>query len=412
MQYTYRARDPQGKLVQGSLGARNADDANAQLRRQGFSPLQVRPSGDYELDDEDDEQSDGDDEPGFFSRRVSRDQLIYVTNQLAIMSETGITLSTALGSIVAQEAHPGLRYVLNDLKAVVEAGGDFSEALARHPRVFDKTYVALVRASEQTGGLAEMLTRIANYQRKELETRNKVRSAMAYPAVMGLVAVAVSVFLLTYIFPKFSPLFERKGMDLPAPTLVMMTISNTMTNYWWGWLIGIALAVVGLIASLRTEQGRLGWDWLKIQAPLLGPMFRKVIISRGIRTLGTMLASGVPTLEALRLCAEISANRFYERLWLHVESRVTEGSAICSALAGSPLLPPTLIQMISAGEDTGKLDIVLEHVSGYYDKEVENSIKAATSMIEPIMMTIMGVVVGGIALALMLPIFSLTKNPG
>lgn len=407
MKFTYRARDARGKFVQGQLQASGSEEAAQQLRRDGFVPVQIR-----EVEPETDEEDDDDDVPGFFSRRVSRQQLIYVTNQLSIMTETGITLSTALGAILAQEQHPGLRYVLNDLKTRVESGGDFSDALERHPEVFDKTFVALVRASEQTGTLAEMLARIAGYLAKENETRSKVRAALAYPAVMAVLAVSVSVFLLTYIFPKFTPLFARKGMDLPTPTKIMMVISDSMTGYWWGWLVGVGLLVAGLVVSRRTERGRLGWDWLKIQLPVFGPMFRKVIISRGIRTLGTMLASGVPTLEALRLCGEISANHFYTRLWQHVENKVTEGSAICSALAGTSLLPPTLIQMISAGEETGKLDVVLEHVSNHYDHEVEHSIKAATSLIEPIMMTIMGVVIGGIALALMLPIFSLTKGPG
>ncbi len=398
--FEYRARDAQGKPVQGRLPAESVEAVMQQLRRDGLTVQQVRP-----VDTEDD------DSEGFelLPRRISRERLLYVTRQLAIMSETGITLSQAMGAILEQEEHPKLRKVLGELKSAVESGDDFSEALARHPAVFDKIYVALIRASESSGALAEMLERIADYLQKEAETRNKVRAAMAYPLVMAVLASAVSIFLLTYIFPKFTPLFERKGMDLPTPTLVMMFVSNGLLHYWYLWLLGVAAAVAGLIVSRRTEQGRMGLDWIKINVPIMGPMFRKVIISRGIRTLGTMLASGVPLLESLRLCAEVSSNCFYSRLWRHVEARVTEGSTICSALGGSSLMPRTLIQMISSGEETGKLDAVLDHVSGFYDKEVESAVKTATSLIEPLMMVAMGVVVGGIAMALMLPIFTLSR---
>lgn len=349
--------------------------------------------------------------PALIPRRIRRDQLLNVTTQLAVMTDTGITLSSALNGIAEQEANPSLKTVLEDLKKSVESGESFSEALAKHPKHFDVTYLSMVKASESSGTLAEMLERIADYQTREMETRGKVRAAMMYPAVMGVLSVGVSVFLLTYIFPKFTPLFSRRGAVLPLPTRIMMTLSDTMLGYWYLWILGVVLLIVALVLAKTTARGRQAWDGMKIHLPLFGPMFRKVIIGRSIRTLGTMLAAGVPTLEALRLCGEICANFYYQRLWKHVSDKVTEGSAICAALTGTPLLPRTLIQMISAGEETGKLDAVLERVSSQYDKEVENAVKAMTSLIEPLMMCVMGVVVGGIAMALMLPIFSLTKQP-
>lgn len=349
--------------------------------------------------------------PVLIPRRIRRDQLLNVTTQLAVMTDTGITLSSALNGIAEQEANPSLKTVLEDLKKSVESGESFSEALAKHPKHFDITYLSLVRASESSGTLAEMLERIADYQTREMETRGKVRAAMMYPAVMAVLSVGVSVFLLTYIFPKFTPLFAKRGSLLPLPTRIMMTLSDAMLGYWYLWILGVVALIVALVLAKTTDRGRQVWDGMKIHLPLFGPMFCKVIIGRSIRTLGTMLAAGVPTLDALRLCGEICANFYYERLWKHVSDKVTEGSSICAALTGSPLLPRTLIQMISAGEETGKLDVVLERVSSQYDKEVENAVKAMTSLIEPLMMCIMGVVVGGIALALMLPIFSLTKQP-
>jgi type IV pilus assembly protein PilC len=395
MTYQYRVRDPMGNTHTGSVEATSVEDATQQLRRDGFQVLELDEAGDDSL----------------FPSRISKNDLIYVTSQLAIMVDTGITLSTALSGIVEQEPNLTLRRVLKTLKEEVEGGQDFSTALAKHPQHFDKTYVSLVKASEATGSLGPMLNRIATYLRKEVETRSKVRAAMAYPTVMMVVASGVTIFLLTYILPKFTPLFKSKGTQLPKPTLMMMALSDAMLHYWYLWLLGAVAAVAGFLYGRRTQAGRQVLDWLKINVPIVGPMFRKVIISRGIRTLGTMLAAGVPVMEALRLAGAVSSNFYYEQLWTKVLDEVAGGKRICEILNGNPLFPRVLVQMIAAGEDTGKLDQVLEKVSTYYDAEVETSLKATTSLIEPIMISIMGVVVGTIGLALMLPIFSLSKQP-
>jgi type IV pilus assembly protein PilC len=350
-------------------------------------------------------------EISLFPRPVRRNEIIYVTTQLAIMVDTGVTLSAALGSILEQEQNPTLRRVLAELRSAVEGGQDFSDALARFPKYFDHTYVSLIRVSEATGSLAEMLERIAAYLRKQLETRNKVRAAMAYPAVMLVMAICVTIFLLTWVLPKFTPIFDSRGLELPTPTRIMMGASNVLIGYWYVWLAGAAALIVGAVVGKRTEPGREIWDRFKISLPILGGAMRKVIISRTIRTLGVMVQSGVSMLDALRLAADVSGNYHYERLWLAVLEDVTNGSEIHAALAGSPLIPATLVQMIRSGEETGKLDVVLTRVSDFYDQEVETALKAATSLIEPLMIAAMGAVVGGIGLAMLLPVFSLSK-PG
>ncbi len=394
--FQYRVRDPLGNFLQGSLEAATVEDATQQLRRDGFQVVELAE----------------DDSDGLFPRRVRKGEVVYTTSQLAVMVDTGITLSAALDNILSQEQNPTLRKVLKSLQAAVHQGDDFSTALARYPKLFDKTYVSLVKASEATGSLGPMLDRIAGYLRKELETRSKVRAAMAYPSVMTVMAIAVTIFLLTFVLPKFTPLFTRKGMQLPKPTRVMMFLSDMLCDYWWAWAaLAVASALV-FVLGRRTPRGRQTWDWIKISAPLLGPMYRKVTISRSIRTLGALLSSGIPMLEALQLSADVTGNFWYEELWQGVARDVTEGKQICQSLAGNPLFPPMLIQMISAGEQTGRLGPVLERVSNFYDQEVETSLKTLTSLIEPLMITIMGGVVGGIALALMLPIFQLSKSPG
>ena len=396
MTFQYRVRDPLGNVHEGELEAPTFEAATQQLRQDGFQVLQL------------DEDSAG---LGLFACRITRGEIIYVICQLAIMVQTGITLSTALGGILDQEQNPSLRRVLMDLKRAVESGEDFSTALARYPKYFDKTYISLVRSSEATGLLGEMLDRIATYQRKDLEMRSKVRAALAYPAVMLTMAVAVTIFLLTFVLPKFTPLFKRQGAQLPKPTLVMMAISDSLLNHWYLWIAGAAIAIVGFAYGKRTPPGRQALDWVKINMPILGKMFRKVTISRSVRTLGTMIASGVPVLESLKLSADVAGNYYFEKLWRDVQDRVTTGDQIWESLARNPLFPRVLVQMISAGEQTGKLDDVLAKVSNYYDQEVETSVKAVTSMVEPIMIAVMGVIIGTIALALLLPIFSLSKMP-
>ena len=398
MTFQYRVRDPLGNTHDGTIDASSAEDASQQLRRDGFQIVEL---------DEEDEAGEG----GLFARRVTKTEIIYLTSQLAIMTETGITLSSALAGIVEQEENPTMKKILSELKDSVEGGEDFSSALARYPKLFDRTYVSLVKASEATGSLGTMLDQIATYLQKEVESRGKVRAAMAYPTVMMVLAMGVTLFLLTYILPKFTPMFKSKGTDLPKPTLIMMAISDVMLGYWYIWAVVITLLIVGFVFGKRTPTGRRALDWVKINMPILGPMFRKITISRSIRTLGTMLANGVSIVDSIKLCGEVSGNYYYEKLWEDVLDQVTGGKRICEVLAGNPLFPRVLVQMISSGEETGKLDYVLTRVSGYYDQEVDNALKTATSLIEPIMISVMGVVVGGIGMALLLPIFSLSRQP-
>ncbi len=398
MTYLYRARDPLGKTIEGRIDAVDADEAAQQLRHDGFAVLDV-------TDEEDDAA-------GLFGGRVSRRDIANVTTQLAVMVDTGITLSSALQGLISQEKNQKLKQLLLALQTAVEGGSDFSSALQEHPQYFDPTYIALVRASEASGTLAEMLERIADYLRARMESRSKVRAAMTYPAVIAVLATGVTIFLLTFIMPKFEPLFSRKGVDLPQMTVVMMAASRALVHYWYAWLIGAVGGITGLIFWKRTESGSRAWDHTILSLPLLGPLFRKIILSRSISTLGTMIASGVSALDALRLCGESAGNRLYGELWEGVRERVMAGEQINEALADQSLVPPTLVQMIASGEQSGRLDEVLQKVSTFYDREVETSLKTATSLIEPLMICVMGVVVGTIGLSLLLPIFSLSRRPG
>jgi type IV pilus assembly protein PilC len=397
MQFTYKVRDTKGKIHDGELDSPTLESASQRLTQDGFTVVDLEVADDQDNDE------------GLFPRRISKQEVIYITSQLAVMTDTGITLSTALQGIGEQEENPTLKRVLGELQSAVESGEDFSTALAKHPKLFDKTYVSLIRASEATGTMGEMLERIAGYLRKETETAGRVRAALAYPAVMLFVATGVTIFLLTYVLPKFAPLFNRPGAKLPGITKFMMLASDSLLQWWWAWIGGLTLVIIGLLFFRKTPTGRRTIDTIKLRLPLVGTMYRKVAISRSIRTLGTMMASGVPVLDAIKLSADVSGNYHFEKLWQDVGIQVTEGNRIADSLMRSPLFPRMLIQMIKSGEETGKLDTVMLKISNFYDQEVETTLKTVTSMVEPIMITVMGVVVGGIGMALLLPIFSLSK---
>ena len=392
--FDYKVRDVLGKIHEGTLEAESRDDAANRLRRDGMQILELDEEGaGWEI----------------LPQRIRPTEIIYATSQLAVMVDTGINLSSALESIAQQESNRTLKQVLSDLRNQVESGEDFSSALSRHPKHFDRTYISLIKASEHTGTLGPMLDTIAEYQRKQLETRQKVRAAMAYPAVMLVLAIGVTIFLLTYVMPKFQPLFQRKGMKLPVMTRILMAASHILIDYWYLWALAAIVGVIAFVVARRTDEGRRFFDWLKISVPLLGPLNRKVILSRSVRTLGTMVAAGVSMLDCIRLAAEVAGNYYYEQVWLGVLDKITQGDRIADSLRGNPLFPPTLVQMINSGEETAKLDAVLAKVSVYYDREVETSIKATTSLIEPLLIVVMGSVVGSIAMGLLLPIFSLSR---
>jgi len=397
MNFQYTVRDPLGNQHEGNLEAEGLDEARMKLRSDGFQVLHIE---------------EAEEEFSLLARRVKKGEIIYVTSQLAIMVDTGVTLSVALQSILEEEENPTLRTMLVDIKNSVEGGESLSASLQKYPRYFDTTYISLVRASEATGKLGEMLDRIAGYMRKEQETRGKVRGAMAYPMIMAVVAVCVTFFLLIYVLPKFTPLFTKKGIDLPGITLFMMTVSDSLIQRWYLWVLGIGALVGGYLYGKRTEPGQRVLDWIKLNLPILGPTFRKVIISRSIRTLGTMVGAGVSMLDAIKLSSEVAGNFYYRRLWKAVLDEVTSGNEVHVALGRSSLFPKMLVQMIKAGEENGKLDTVLARVSDHFDSEVEQSLKTATSLIEPLMIAVMGCVVGGIGMALLLPIFTLGSSAG
>jgi len=283
-----------------------------------------------------------------FRKRVSRSDIIYMTNQLAVMVDADVPLATALEGIAKQAENPTLKETVSEIQMQVQGGEDFSNVLEKFPKYFDTTYVNLVRASEASGTLSHMLDRISEQSRVAEDTRQKVKGALMYPGAMLVMCVGVCIFLLSYVFPKLTPMFEAKSMDIPGPTKFMMAISFALTHYWYLFILGFVVAVVGFIYMRRQWWGRMAFDWMWLNMPVFGPMMRKVILSRSLRTLATTINAGVPMLESLKLSSGVANNIFYARCWQDVSEQVTSGRQIHEALEGHSLFPATLLQMISS----------------------------------------------------------------
>lgn len=401
MQFTYQARDSAGQVREGEVTAADADEATKQLRQEGMYLMS--------LDEVASKKSSGGG-LAIFQKKVSRKDVIYFTNQLAVMIDAGVPLSDAIEGLGEQMENPLFRDTLREVTRSVTSGDDFSVALARFPKLFDNAYVNLVKASEASGTLAQMLDRISIQSQEEMDTRSKVKGAMMYPGAMLIMCMAVSTFLLAYVFPKLTPMFESKKMEIPGPTKFLLALSNSIVNYWPLYIIVTVTLVGGSIYGRKQPWGRKALDWTCLRIPVLGDMFKKVALGRSLRCLATTINAGVPVLDAIQLSAKVSNNFYYEHTWYGVADRVTTGLQIHEAIAGNKLFPPTVQQMITSGEATGRLGMILNKVSDYYEREIQNSIKAATSLIEPIMVFVMGGVIGTIALAMLLPIFKLSSG--
>jgi type IV pilus assembly protein PilC len=341
--------------------------------------------------------------------RVRKRDTITTLQQIAILAEAGVNLASALQATIEEEKNATLKGILKKIKADIEGGQDFSSALSQFPRVFNNTVVALAKAGEKTGALGRMLRRAAGYLQAEYETTAKIRAAMIYPCVMLVMAIAVTVFLLTFVLPRFIPVFESRHVPLPKITVITLAASDFLQHYWI-LLLSLTIAFFVTLGIIRrSKTGREQLDRIKLSLPILGPIYRRIAISRCLRTLSTVLYAGVPILDALELAAAIAQNTLIQRAWLVVRDGLVEGRRMCECMKSEQLFPRTLVQMVAAGEETGKLDQVLEKVAEFYEHELEVAIKTATSLIEPIMIIVMGVVVGTIGLSLLLPIFSLSR---
>ncbi len=339
----------------------------------------------------------------------SKKDILNFTNQLAVMIRAGISLQDCLESIAEQHDNVKFRAIIMDIKNQIEEGKSFSQALALHREVFGNLYVNMIAAAEISGSLSSMLQKLAEYLDQEAETRSQVRGAMVYPIIIASMAVFVIIFLLCWVLPRFLAIFEGKEHLLPTPTKILMASSTFLRNYWFFILPAVVSSFAGFIYAIRTEMGRLWWDKTKLVVPLLKTLCRSLYITRSLHTMGVLTSAGVPILDTISITAQISGNILYRDMWIHVQNEVRQGKKIAGALVESNLMPSNVVQMIRSGEDSGTLSDVLRAVSEYYARELRTVIKTTVSMIEPIMIVLMGVLVGFIAMSIILPIFKMSS---
>lgn len=402
-QYKYSVRDTSGKVQSGTLSSESLEAAAAILRGQGLRIVSVSPlAGGLDRDKFMQKLAE------LNSGKPKASHILDFTTQLAVMMRAGINLRSALDGIGEQTSHAAFRKVVMQIKSDVEAGKPFSDGLSRHPKLFGKMYINMVRASEMSGSFSDMLDRIAAYIQQEMETRRMVIGAAIYPAVIGTMAVVVTVFLLTFVLPKFYVVFEGKEDILPWATKFLMGLSDFVVSQKWYLMIGAVAIFAGGFAFAKTEVGGFFVDKMKLRVPVLKTMFRALYISRSLQTMGQLINAGVPMLDTIAITGDISGNRLYKGMWKSVYSSVKQGKKVTAPLRKTKLLPMSVVQMIAAGEDSGKLGEVLDEVSEYYHKRLRESIKTVTGLIEPIMIIVMGTVVGFIAMAIILPIFKMS----
>jgi len=386
--FEYQVRDARGGTATGTLSAADVTEASRLLRGEGHVIIDLH---------ERRGSASGEEAPAIVPAKVraKRDDVIFFANQLAVMVDTGVPLSDAIDSIAENAEHDRFKQVIEGVSDQVKSGVEFSAALGRYPRVFDRLFVAMVKASEVSGTLGTMLQRAAAHMEAQRAVRRRVKGAMAYPLAMLGFCVLVVIGMLLFILPRFAKIYEGKSAALPLPTRALLALSGAVTHHYL------------IILAVLTAAGAAAY--VLLTRPEIGPMYRKACLARSLRTLATMVATGVSMLESIRLAAEVTGSIEFGGVWRALEEKLKEGASLSEEMRRFPLMPPPVCQMVAAGERTGKLAPVLDRVAGFCEEDLDTAIKTATSFIEPLMIVVMGVIVGGIAMALLLPVFSLSK---
>jgi type IV pilus assembly protein PilC len=394
--YAYQARDASGKMIAGIQEALNEDNAINTLMARGLMVLSIQQKAGGKITAP--------------RGKVSETDLVLFTRQLATMVDAGLPLVGALTALYEQadpKKQAGLRRIVGEVSAQVQQGETFCEAISKHPRVFSRLYVAMVKAGESGGLLAEILDRLASFLESASRLRKKVKSAMTYPVIVILIAVAITTFLIVKVVPVFGDIFKDFGANLPGPTQFLLDVSDFIRGNWY-FIVGVIFGIFfGIRTFVRTEQGSRLWDKWKLKLPIFGPLVHKICMTRFARTFAQLIRSGVPILEVMDIVGDTSGNSVVTDAIKRVSTEVERGDHLTNALSRQPIFPPMLVRMVGAGESTGKIDAMLEKMADFWDEEIEAILDALTSLIEPLLIVVLGVIVGGIVIAMFLPIFKL-----
>jgi general secretion pathway protein F len=401
--YAYRGIDARGKSVKGVRDADSAKALRSVLRRDGILATEIL------------EQSEAarkaarDIDLKRLFRRVSQMDVAVATRQLSVLLRSGVPLVEALSALIEQLDHPDLKNAFTDTRNQVNEGSTLADALKAHPKLFPSLYTNMVAAGEASGTLEEVLGRLAEFLDDQAQLQSKVKGALAYPIVMAVVVVLILFLMMSVVVPKVTAIFENFNQTLPWYTRLLIFVSDIFSNYWW--LLGALLAagIYGFRRWKATEQGRIKWDLFVLEVPLFGPLLTMVAVARFARTLATLLASGVPVLTAMDITRNVLGNTELMRVVEEARASVREGEGIAKPLRQAGRFPPIVTHMIAVGERSGQLEEMLLHVADAYDQQIEVRVGALTSILEPLLIVVMGAVVGGIAFAILMPLLRLNE---
>jgi type IV pilus assembly protein PilC len=396
--FVWKGRSPNGELLSGEYQAESKEDLVSHLRKRKIIITSMREKAKTSLNIK---------LPG--NDRVSVKDIGVFTRQFATMINAGLPMVQCLDILAQQTEKEFFKTTVARVMADVEGGSTLAESMARHPKVFSTLYVNMVEAGEAGGILDVILVRLATFLEKLDQLQRKVKGALTYPSVVAIVAIGATCFMLIFIIPTFARMFTDFGGQLPLPTQIVMGLSDFLRGYWWA----IAAVVVGIVVAIqryyKTENGRLVIDRLLLRIPVLGQVIRKGSVARFTRTLGTLISSGVPILSGLEITARTAGNRVVENAVVATRESISQGNTIAEPLKASGVFPPMVTSMIAVGEQTGALDEMLEKIATFYDSEVDTAVDALTAIIEPVMIVVMGTVVGGMLIAMYLPMFKLVS---
>jgi type IV pilus assembly protein PilC len=394
--YVWKGTNQKGKKQKGEIEAKDIPSAQQLLKRQNLSELTVKPK-----------PKDIFENVEFLQPKVKTKDLILFTRQFSTMIDAGLPLMQGLEILANQCENPTFKKILVQIKNDVEGGSTFSDSLHKHPKVYDKLYCNLVAAGELGGILDTILQRLAAYIEKNAKLVAKVKGAMVYPAVVGVIAVVVVLVMLVFVIPVFAEMFESFGGELPGLTQLVMNLSDFLRSNWWKLVLGVG--VIGFVFAKfkKTDRGEYLLDRFMLNMPVIGSLLRKVAVAKFTRTLGTMLSSGVPILDGLDIVAKTAGNRIVEEAINETRVSISEGKNIAEPMMDSGVFPPMVCQMIAVGESTGALDAMLGKIADFYEDEVDQAVETMTSLIEPMMMVFLGGTVGTMLIAMYLPIFKI-----
>ena len=389
--YAWEGTDKKGKKIKGEVKASGEAFVNATLRRQGITVTKIKKQSSLKT-----------------GGKVKEKDVTLFTRQLATMMKAGVPLLQAFEIVGKGHNNPAVSKLLGDIKSDVETGSSLSQAFRKYPLYFDTLYCNLVGAGEQAGILDSLLDRLATYKEKILAIKSKIKSALFYPVSIIVVAFIITAVIMIFVIPAFKELFSSFGADLPAPTLVVMAISDFFVSYWWAIFGAIGGGIWFFFYSWkRSVKMQATMDRLILKIPVFGELIRKATIARFARTLSTMFAAGVPLVEALDSVAGASGNRVYYEATKQIQSEISTGTSLTVAMQNVEVFPNMVLQMVAIGEESGALDSMLSKVADFYEAEVDDAVEALSSLMEPIIMVVLGTLIGGLVIAMYLPIFKM-----